>query len=381
MAIDLNHIQKQQRTKTTKKTSEQKGLMEILNTDYSFSKGLNDKRKFRLFTDLSLLISAGIDIRTALELSIEGEKSKKVSALFQQIYDEVIKGSTLSESIRDSGSFSDYDYYSVKIGEESGNIREVLTDLAVFYEGKIEFKRKLVSTFSYPIIVLTTALTAVFFMLNYIVPIFEDAFKRFGGDLPAITQYVLSLSKGIQDYGAISILSLLILLVLLFSQRKKTWFRKILSSIILKTPVIGEIAQKTYLARFCHSMSLLTGVNNPLVNSIALVRKMVKFYPLEMALVEIEKDIVNGALFHTSLAKHSIFPKRMTSLVKVAEEVNKLTTVFQQIHKQYSDETENSSKTISSLMEPFLIIFIGLFVGVILIAMYLPLFEIGSGIQ
>lgn len=380
MGIELNKIKKQGANANVAKSKEN-SIVQLLNRDLSFSKGLNDKKKYRFFTDLSLLISAGIDIRTAIELSIKGEKSKKTVQILEKVHNNVIRGSTFSESLRSTNSFSEYDFFSVKIGEESGNIKEVLKDLAFFYEGKIEFKRKLISTFSYPIIVLFTAFTAVFFMLNFIVPIFEDAFNRFGGELPLITQYVLGLSEWMQEYGLIGVLVLILFCLLLFSQRNKEWFRKRASLLLLKIPVIGEIAQKTYLARFCHSMSLLTGVNNPLVNSISLVRKMVRFYPLERALSEIENDIINGALFHTSLAKHSFFPERMVALIKVAEEVNKLTTVFEQIHKQYSDETENSSKVISSLLEPVLIIFIGLFVGIILVAMYLPLFEIGSGIQ
>jgi type IV pilus assembly protein PilC len=379
VGIDISKIESRQKPKAAKKEGD---FLAILNKDFSFSRGLSDKKKYRFYAELSLLISAGIDIRMALELTIEGEKSKKTQAVLQEVFDYIIKGNTLSQSILLSAKFSEYEYYSLKIGEESGNIREVLQDLANFYEGRIEFKRKLVSTFSYPVIVLVTALTAIFFMLNFIVPIFEDAFKRFGGELPYLTRLVLSLSEGIQRYGLISILVVLGSVLLLYTQRKQNWFRKYASFLLLKLPVIGEIAQKTYLARFCHSMSLLTGVNNPLVNSITLVRKMVRFYPLEKALGEIEQDILNGALFYKAMSRHTdIFPKRMISLVKVAEEVNKLAEVFDQIRKQYADETENSTKTISSLLEPFLIIFIGLFVGVILVAMYLPLFEIGSGMQ
>ena len=381
MGIDITEIKKHSNAKKVENPENNKGFLDFLNKDFSFSKIINDKKKHRFYSEMNLLISAGIDIRMALELSIEGEKSKKTQQLLQQVFDNIVKGNTLSESLSKTEKFSEYEYYSIKIGEESGNIKEVFNDLATYYEGKTEFKRKLISTFSYPVIVLFTALTAVFFMLNFIVPIFEDAFKRFGGELPFLTKMVLSLSKGIQDYGLFFLLVVLAIIVFIVTQKRKLWFRKVATRILLKIPLIGDIAQKTYLARFCQSMSLLTGVNNPLVSSIALVRKMVQFYPLEVALQQIEKDIMNGALFYTAMSKHSFFPKRMTSLVKVAEEVNKLAEVFAQIQKQYTDETENSSKTISSLLEPFLIIFIGLFVGVILIAMYLPLFEIGSTMQ
>lgn len=381
MGIDISDIRKSNTKESKDKNPNADSWINALNKDISWSKGLSDKKKYRLYSEISLLIIAGVDIRMAIELSLEGEKHKKTKVILQDLLDNIVNGSTLSESMQKTGNFTDYEFFSIKIGEESGNINEVLKDLASFYEDKIEFKRKLVSTFSYPLIVLSTALTAVFFMLNFIVPIFEDAFKRFGGDLPYLTQVVLSLSDGIQENGLLAIFIVLSLVIVIWSQRKQWWFRKYASLLLLKTPVIGSIAQKNYLARFCHSMALLTGVENPLVNSINLVRKMVSFYPLEKALEEIEQGIIRGNLFHKTLAEHDIFPLKMVSLIKVGEEVNKLSEVFMQLHKQYASETENSSKTIGSLMEPILIIFIGLFVGIILIAMYLPLFEIGSGMQ
>lgn len=381
MGIDIKTLKRNTGQQNKRKSGSEFDFLKELHKDYSFNLGLSDKKKHRFYSEMHLLISAGIDFRMALELTIEGESNAKSRLLLQNVLDNIIKGATFSESLKKVGMFSDYEFFSIKIGEESGSIKQVLSELALFYEGKIELKRKLISTFSYPIIVLFTALAAVLFMLNFIVPVFEDAFKRFGGELPFLTRSILSLSKLVQDYGLIAIGTLTLIALILFSQKKKIWFRERSSTVLLRIPIIGNLAQKTYLTRFCQSMSLLAAVNNPLVNSIALVRKMVQFYPLEKALLKVEEDILRGSMFYEALSKHSIFPKRMISLIKVAEEVNKLSAVFHQIQKQYANETENSSKTIGSLMEPFLIIFIGLFVGAILIAMYLPLFEIGSGMQ
>ncbi len=382
MGIKIEQVKKSNFSQGDKaKGKEAKSFLDLLNTDLSISKGLSDKKKFRFYKDLSLLISAGIDVRMSLELAVEGEKNTKTKKVFEQVSNNIINGKTFSEALRETGKFSEYEFYSIKIGEESGTIITILEDLATYYEGRIDFKRKMVSAFSYPVIVLVTALLAVVFMLSFIVPIFEDAFKRFGGELPYLTRKVLDLSEFMQANGATLFFVIVVAVIVLFSQRKKEWFRKYLSIVMLKTPILGNITQKTYLARFCHSMSLLIRVNNPLVGSMGLVRKMVQFYPLETALVQMEEDILKGSLLCDAMAKHAIFPKRMVSLVRVAEEVNKLATVFEQIQIQYEGETENSSKTIGSLLEPFLIIFIGFFVGIILIAMYLPLFEMGSGIQ
>lgn len=382
MGININQIRQTDSVQPRADLNEkQTGIFAFLNRDFSFNVGLSNKKKYRFYKDLSLLITAGIDIRMGLELAVEGEKNTKTKKVLEEVFSNIINGMTFSEALRKSGKFSEYEFFSIKIGEESGTISTILEDLSNYYEGRIEFKRRMVSTFSYPIIVLVTALLAVVFMLSFIVPIFEDAFKRFGGELPYLTQKVLGLSEFIQNYGLVIFLVIVGGILSIVSQRKKIWFRKYFSKFLLKTPILGEITQKTFLSRFCHSMNLLIRVNNPLINSIALVRRMVSFYPLENALKSMENDIMKGSLLHESMSKHSIFPKRMISLIKVAEEVNKLAIVFEQIQIQYESETENSSKTIGSLLEPFLIIFIGFFVGIILIAMYLPLFELGSGIQ
>lgn len=381
MGLKIKDIQANSSNQKSRRVSNNRSPFSWLNKDLELFSSINDKVKFRFYSELNLLLESGIDLRSSLELVIESEKKEKLKQFFEDILEKVVEGKSFSAVLQESDKFSDYEFFSVRIGEETGKLREVLADLADFYEGRIEFKRTLMSTFSYPVIVILTAFGAVGFMLNFIVPIFEDAFQRFGGDLPALTQMIISMSDFLQEYALIAFLVLATVGLLLYVQRKKVWFRSFSTKLVLGLPVIGGIVQKSVLARFCHSMALLTSVNNPLVNSLALVRRMVQFYPMEIALDATEKDIVNGELFHTALKKHNIFPKRMVSLIRVAEEVNKLEDVFKRLNKQYTNETENSTKTISSLLEPILIIFIGSFVGVILVAMYLPLFDIGNIMQ
>lgn len=139
--------------------------------------------------------------------------------------------------------------------------------------------------------------------------------------------------------------------------------------------------RQVYLARLCQAMALLTGAQVPLTRALSLCRKMVGFYPLEQSLQRVEDEVMHGKPLHESLAAFPVYDRQLVALIKVGEEVNRLPEFFARTGLQYTEAVEHRSATLAALMEPFIIIFLGLFVGIILIAMYLPLFQMGSGLQ
>ncbi|WP_028981075.1 type II secretion system F family protein [Sporocytophaga myxococcoides] len=355
------------------------GILDFLNRDLSlFGNKLNDKKKEAFYHEIGILLSAGVDIKTTLELISDEQTREKDKALFSKIKDSVIAGNTLSGAIRDTGMFSAYEFFSLQIGEESGKLPIVLKELGAYYNKKMKQRRQIVGALTYPSIVLFTSLAAVFFMMNIIVPMFADVFKRFGGDLPAITKMIVNTSAFFRKYFYLFFLFIISIILFIYSQRQQIWFRKYGSKILLRIPLAGEIVRKVYLARFCNSMTLLIGAKIPILRSINLVKQMIGFYPLEESLTQIEKDILHGMSLNKSMSAFSIYPKRMTSLIKVGEEVNQLDNFFEKIAFQYNEEVEHQTSMISSMIEPFMIIFLGLIVGFILIAMYLPLFQLST---
>jgi type IV pilus assembly protein PilC len=372
---------------TQKKTTEdpKNGLETIigfLNKDIKiFGNQLKDKKKHTFYTDLHVLLSSGIDIKTSLDIVSADAVKKDERKLFETIKKEIIDGAGLSEAMQNSGRFSNYEVFSVKIGEESGQLSEVINNLCEFYSKKIEQKRKMVNAFSYPIIVLTTAIAAIAFMLNYIVPMFEDVFKRFNNkELPGITQAIINLSAFFSANFVTGLVLILAIVILIFSVRKKKWYRNYATRITLHIPVFGEVIRKVYLARFCMSMELLMSAKVPLINAIRLLKKMIGFYPIELSLDKIDCDLLNGKSLHESMTNFKVYDKRMVSLIKVAEEVNRLDEVFGKLKKQYNDDVDYKTNTIGSVLEPFIIIFIGIFVGIVLVAMYLPMFQLSTTI-
>ena len=207
---------------------------------------------------------------------------------------------------------------------------------------------------------------------------FADVFGRFGGELPWITKLIVNISSFI-DKAFWPFFILLVFIVLFFIlNKKKEWYSKWSSKIILKLPIIGEIIQKIHLARFAGTMKLLIGTNTPLIQSVKLVGQMSEFYPIKKSLIKIEEMIISGESFHSSLDNFKVYPKKMVQLVKVGEEVNRLDYFFEKIASQYTEEIEYKTSTLSTLLEPLIIIFLGLVVGIILIAMYLPMFQMSN---
>lgn len=377
--VDLNKLKKSSKPIDSK--SNDKGAFDFLNKDIKFfGSSFSDKKKERFYSELSILFTSGIDIRSAIELIEEEQAKEKDKILFSNIKESIVSGASLSNAVEKTGMFSAYEFYSIQIGEESGRLIEILQELSVFFAKKIQQKRQLTSALSYPAIVFLTSFGAIFFMMKFVVPMFADVFKRFKGELPYFTKLIIRLSDAFSNYSFYFFIILTLLIVFLYSQRQTIWFRKSSANILLRTPIINSMIRKIYLARFCQSMNLLISAKTPLVSAIELVKKMIGFFPIEISLEIIQQDIMKGLPLHTSLAKFKIYNKRMISLIKVAEEVNQLDTMFGKLAKQYSDEVEHQTSILGSLIEPLMIILLGFIVGAILVAMYLPLFQMSSAV-
>lgn len=378
MNINIADLQKQKpKAKVKKKASS--NAFDFLNKDISFSgSGLKEKQKEEFYSELGMLLSSGIDMRSALKIICEEQSKKKEKAIFDKLFEDLLAGENLSESMKSSGHFSSYECYSLGIGEETGRLNEILNDMASYFSSRIKQRRQLISTFTYPIIVVVTALLVVIFMMNFIVPMFVDIFKRFSGELPALTQWVMDASKAFNKNFVYFIFIALSLVIGLIAVKNKHWYRKYSSALLLKLPVVGILLKKVYLSRFCHTMALLLSAKIPLLRAINLMGKMISFYPFEQALIQFEDGIMHGKTLHQSMAEFNLFDSKIKSLTKVGEEINQLDHIYESLSKQYNDELQHQIGLLNSLLEPILLIFVGIFVALILVAMYLPMFQMSN---
>jgi type IV pilus assembly protein PilC len=343
-----------------------------------FGKGFSNKLKEDFYTELAVLLSAGVSLKEGLELLYNSQKKKTVKEILGTIVADLIDGQSMSEAIRSHKAFTEYEYYSIKIGEETGTLAEVVKQLGSFFGRKNQQRRDVISALTYPIIVLSTALLVVLFMLQFVVPMFQDIFRQNKVPLPGITEFIISVSEFMKSYGLIILVGILALFSSRFLFNKQEWYRRFKDTFLVKLPFFGNFIETVYLSQFTQAVALLSASKIPVINSIQLVKKMIAFYPLQDALESVEHSILQGATLSESLASHPIFSDKMIALVKVAEQTNQTEFIFDRLNVQYHEQVQRKSKMMSTIMEPLIIVFVGIMVGVILIAMYLPMFKLGT---
>ena len=373
MGFNLEHIE----LKKTAGNSE--GIKRLLEKEITFfGSRFNAKKKEGFYTELFVLLEAGINLKNALLLIAEENSGKKHSQIFENIIRHLVEGSSFSEALKESGVFSEYEYRSIKIGEETGTLIKVSKELSLFYQRRNEQRKNITNALSYPIIVLATALVSVLFMLRFVVPMFADIFKQNNVELPFITKIVISGSSAIEKYSIWIIIVLVGFFALRQTIRSKVYYQRFKSNFLLRIPVFGELIRKMYLAQFTQALALLSNAKIPILQSIQLTKKMIDFYPLQNALDDVERSILSGESLSQSMSVYKIFDGKMVSLLKVAEETNKNEYIFERLANQYNNEVQYKSKMISTILEPIIILVLGAVVAIILIAMYLPMFKLST---
>lgn len=369
MSLDLKDYKKK-----TKKMPE----VQSEAISFQFSQKFSDKKKEIFYRELGMLLNSGVDFKKALEIVSNQTDSKSEKQIILDIKSKVVEGKSIHESMQESKQFSPYEYYSIQIGEETRKLEEVLNELQAYFNRKIQMRRQIISVLTYPVIVMLVTVLVLYFMLNKVVPMFSSVFRQFGSELPKSTQLIIGLSNHSGLIFGLFIGFVVLLFALHILLRKNKEYRAFVSSAALKIPYFGKLIRKIYISRFCQSMKLLISSKTTLLNSLSLTSKMIAFYPIEAAIESIKSDITKGVSLHESLKKHPVFENKMVSMVEVAEQVNQLDTMFERLTVQYNEEISHQTKMIGVVLEPMIIIVIGVVVGVIMISMYAPMFDLSK---
>lgn len=370
MSLDLNSYKQE--------TSKEKKEFQFNLGQITLSKTFSDKQKEIFYRELGMLLKSGVDFKKALEIVSQQLEKKKERALILELKDKIVHGKSIYESMMESKQFSPYEYYSVQIGEETRKLEEVLTELQKYFNRKIQMRRQIISVLTYPSIVMIVTILVLYFMLNKVVPMFSSVFRQFGSELPKSTQYIIKLSNHSGSIFLFIFLGSMGLVLTHFLLREKDKYRDVISKIVLRIPYFGNLIRKIYISRFCQSMNLLITSKTTLLTSLSLTSKMIGFYPIEKSIEKIKSDITKGASLHESLRKHSIYENKLVSMVEVAEQINQLDTMFERLTEQYNEEINHQTKMIGVILEPLIIIVIGVIVGIIMVSMYAPMFDLSK---
>ncbi len=342
------------------------------------SHGVTDKAKADLYRELHMLIGSGVDPATVLDVLMHARTGNRDRELFVRLRRSLGQGATLSNAFGAEKAFTSYEEQSIRLGEETGRLPDVLAELGAHFEAKVKLKRTLVSAFAYPAFVLFVTSCVVAFMLRVVVPMFVDVFKRSGAELPGITRFVvaLSASSGPALIGIFSVITAVILLSMLMRndsrvQRARSW-------VVLRLPLVGPIYRKAQTARLYRAMASMLAAQLPLDRALSLACGLVDLFPLQQALVVIREQVMRGVPLHVACAAHPVFDRKDVAMIAVAEEVRQLDGMFLRLADERAAEVQHRTSLMGSVLEPVMIVLIAVFVGIVLVAMYLPMFKLST---
>jgi len=346
--------------------------------EINFGNSYGIKKKEKLYSELKILLDSKIDIKKAIDIIINQSTSKGEKKILFLIQNNLLKGNDLATSFELTGKFSDYEIYTIKIGEETNNLNVVFDELRKYYNNKIQLNRQIISLLTYPIFVISITIIVLIFMLKNVVPMFSKIFKQFGGELPNLTKKVIYFSNHLNTYLMFFFITFVVMYIINSFFKNNKHYRHIVTGFLLRIPYIGSLIKKIYLERFSQMMSLLLSSKISLIESLEMIKNTISFYPIESSLNEIIKNIVSGQTLGESLSKFKIYDKSLVTMIKVSEEVNEVDKMFKEIEKKYRNEIDFRTKTIGVIIEPIIIVLIGIIVGVIMISMYLPMFDLSK---
>jgi type II secretory pathway component PulF len=377
MAFDLSQIENKTKKSLSPNSSTKESIWE--KELYSFSSVFSKKQKEIFYTELSILLESGVHLKESLELIFQGIKKKKEKAVVQSVIDLLVLGKDLGTAFKEQTVFTPYETQSIVIGEETGQLPAVINGLADFFKRYNSQKKELIGALTYPLIVMSTAVLVVIFMLKFVVPIFEDLFKRNQIELPWVTRVVLNISAFMENYFWY-IAATLFLVLLSYKQLKKNerW-KKFSGNLILKIPYINTLVLQTHLSRFINAMSLLSKAKVNITISLELCKEMISFHPLNMALIQIKDDLIKGDSQSIAFKKHpKLFNNKLIAMIQVAEQTNQDELVYEKLKVRYDDILQQQTKTFTSIINPIMTLLVGLIVGFILVALYLPMFRLST---
>lgn len=330
----------------------------------------------------AVMIEAGIPIVQALEILGEQTQNGFFSTVIREVRELVETGKTLAESMEKyPKAFPTLLTQMVSVGETGGALAETLREVASYYEKMDALKRKIKAAMMYPIIVLVITVLIVGGLLIFVVPQFAQIYSDMGAELPAPTLIVMQLSR-LLIHNIVWILLgtvLLIILVKQFLSSKKG--RALWDSFILKVMIFGPLVQKSAIARFARTLSILLSSGVPILQSLEITAKASGNYVISQAVMKARERIGEGKTIGGPLRETGIFPPLVVHLITVGEQTGRLPEMLDRIATFYEEEVDAAVEGLSSIIEPLMLVFIGIIVGGILIALYLPIFKLGATIK
>jgi type IV pilus assembly protein PilC len=329
---------------------------------------------------LATMLGAGIPLVQAFEIIGAGHDKPSMQKLILEIKADVEGGTSLHEALaKHPLHFDDLFVNLVEAGEQAGALESLLDKIATYKEKTEAIKKKVKKALFYPAAVMVVAIVVTIILLIFVIPQFESLFKGFGADLPAFTQMVINLSRFVQAQG------IYILIVLagavwffLYTYKRSRKLREFMDRAMLKFPIIGPILNKAAIARFARTLSTMFQAGVPLVEALESVAGATGNIVYEDATMKIRDEVATGQRLQRAMENTNLFPNMVVQMIAVGEESGSLDTMSGKVAGFYEEDVDNAVDSMSSLLEPMIMAILGVLVGGLVIAMYLPIFKLGA---
>ena len=329
---------------------------------------------------LATMINAGLPLIKTLEIVIRGHEKPKMRELLSAIKADVEAGKTFSEALAKYPKYFDYLFCNlIKSGEQSGTLDVMLKRIANYLEKSATLKKKIKKASYYPAAILVVALVISSIMLIFVVPQFEELFSSYGAELPAFTRMVLNLSEFMQNYWWLVFGSIVAAVIIIVQGRKRSEkFATMLDRLLLKIIIVGPLLQKALVARFARTLSTTLGAGIPIIDALKSVTGVVGNRVYKSAIMQIKDDVTTGQQMHMSMSTTRLFPNMVVQMVAVGEESGSTEEMLDKIATYYEEDVDTTVDSLQSLLEPLIMVILGVLIGGLVLAMYMPIFKIGS---
>ncbi|MCB1042119.1 MAG: type II secretion system F family protein [Acidobacteria bacterium] len=347
----------------------------------SIGGGVKEKDVAVFTRQFSVMIDAGLPLIQCLEILGSQQKNKRFASMIAQTRGDVEAGATLSDAMRKHPKAFDQLYVNmVAAGEAGGILDQILERLSIYIEKAVKLKAQVRSAMIYPSVIVVVALGIVMLIMYKVIPTFTAMFENAGMKLPAITQITIAASKFIETYLLFIIAAFIGLIFVLRKYHDTYHGRRVMDRILLKVPVMGMLLQKIAIARFCRTLATLISSGVPILDGLEITARTSGNAVIEDSLMEVRKDVEEGKTITEPLGKSPWFPSMVVSMIGVGEHTGALDTMLSKIADFYEDEVDVAVAGLMSLLEPVLIIFLGVVIGFIVVSLYLPIFTMASAV-
>ncbi len=329
---------------------------------------------------LATMLAAGIPMVQAFDIVGNGSDKPSMQKLVLDIKAEVEGGSSLHEALAKHPLYFDDLYVNlVEAGEQAGALESLLDKVATYKEKTEALKKKVKKALFYPAAVLAVAVIVTIILLIFVIPQFESLFKGFGADLPAFTQMIINLSKFVQNQGIfLGLVCAGAIYGFIYAKKRSKKMRETLDRMLLKFPVIGPILNKSAIARYARTLSTMFAAGVPLVEALESVAGACGNIIYENAVLRMRDEVATGQRLQRAMENTGLFPNMVIQMIAVGEESGSLDAMSAKVAIFYEAEVDNAVDSMSSLLEPLIMAILGVLVGSLVIAMYLPIFKLGS---